>query len=111
MFVHLFTENVVNGRRGDLVRLVIAEGGRFPSIAEFYFREVIARGLAGVTAVMQRGVAQGEIRNKAFAEFPQLVVAPAMLSLIWLKLFNPYSPLDVNSMLKAHLDIIFDGGK
>jgi hypothetical protein len=34
------------GRLGDLMRLMIAESGRFPHLAEFYYREVLARAWA-----------------------------------------------------------------
>jgi len=93
------------------VRLVIAEGARFPALAEFYFHEVVSRGMVGIRAIIERGIAQGEVRHDVFARFPQLVIAPAMLSLVWQGLFNKYSPLDVGGMLKGHLDVIFDGGQ
>jgi hypothetical protein len=64
-----------------------------------------------VRTIIERGIAQGEIRHDVFARFPQLVIAPAMLSLVWQGLFNRYSALDVRAMLKGHLDVIFDGGQ
>src|SRR5450432_3798452 len=45
-----FIQEVAGTRRGDIVRLIIAEGPRFPEIAEFYYREVVSRGLAGMRA-------------------------------------------------------------
>src|SRR6266478_1704534 len=47
-FAQTFAEEIVSTRRGDIVRLVIAEGARFPSVADFYYREVVSRGLAGM---------------------------------------------------------------
>src|SRR6202045_1862567 len=35
-FAQTFAEEVVSTRRGDIVRLIIAEGTRFPAIADFY---------------------------------------------------------------------------
>ena len=110
-FVQIFVDNLLDSRRGDVVRLVIGEGARFPSIAEFYFNEVVSRGLTGIKAIVERGIAQGESRHDVFARFPQLVIAPAMVSLVWQGLFNKFSPLDVGGMLKGHLDVIFDGGQ
>ena len=39
---------------------MITEGTRFPRIAEFYHREVIANGLAIVKRLAQRAMARGE---------------------------------------------------
>src|SRR5216684_4015705 len=44
-FAETFLHEVVATRRGDIVRLVMAEGVRFPALAEFYYREVVERGL------------------------------------------------------------------
>ena len=40
-----------------LPKIIVAEAGNFPSLAEFYRREVIDRGLALLRAVIARGVA------------------------------------------------------
>jgi hypothetical protein len=102
---------VVGTRRGDILRLIIAEGTRFPSLAEFYHREVVSVGIAGMRRMFEYGIARGEIKNKAVAEFPQLVVAPAVVAVIWQGLFGTYSPLDAAAMLRVHLDLIFGEGK
>jgi AcrR family transcriptional regulator len=102
-----FIQEVTGTRRGDIVRLIIAEGPRFPEIAEFYYREVVSRGLAGMRALLELGVARGEIRQKDIARFPQLLVAPAIVGVIWQSLFSKQAPLDANEMFRIHLDLIF----
>src|SRR6266850_7134653 len=76
-FAKTFIEEVATTRRGDLVRLIVAEGPRFPAVADFYYREVVSRGLAGMRALIELGIARGEIKQKNLARFPQIVVAPA----------------------------------
>jgi AcrR family transcriptional regulator len=110
-FADTFAREVVGTRRGDILRLIIAEGTRFPSLAEFYHREVVSVGIAGMRRMIEYGIARGEIKNKAVAEFPQLVVAPAVVAVIWQGLFGTYSPLDAAAMLRVHLDLIFGEGK
>ena len=44
-FARTFIQEVATTRRGDIVRLIVAEGPRFPAIADFYYREVVSRGL------------------------------------------------------------------
>ena len=86
-FANTIAHDVVATRRGDILRLFLAEGARFPSLAEFYYREVVARGMAGMRALIQYGIARGEIRSEALARFPQLMVGPAIVAVIWHGLF------------------------
>lgn len=110
-FATNFVREVTTTRRGAIVRLVIAEGPRFPAIADFYYREVVSRGLAGMRALIELGIARGEIRQKGLKDFPQIVVAPAMLAVIWQGLFARHAPLDATAMLRVHLDLIFGEGR
>ncbi len=103
----VFANEIAGTRRGDILRLIVAEGPRFPQLADFYYREVIQRGLAAMRQVVAYGIARGEIRNKELAQFPQIVPAPALLAIIWQGLFGRVAPLDTAAMLKVHLDLIF----
>jgi AcrR family transcriptional regulator len=106
-FAGNFLKEVIGTRRGDLVRLIVAEGPRFPAIADFYYREVVSRGIAGMRALIELGIARGEIREKDLARYPQILVAPAMIAVIWQSLFARHAPLDAEEMLRVHLDLIF----
>src|SRR6202166_1427062 len=106
-FARTFLQEGAATRRGDIIRLIVAEGPRFPAIADFYYREVVSRGLAAMRALIEIGVARGEIRSPELARFPQIVVAPAIIAVIWKSLFERHSPLDANEMMRVHLDLIF----
>ena len=106
-FARVFIQEIATTRRGDIVRLIIAEGPRFPAIADFYYREVISRGLAGMRAMIELAVRNGEISQPELVRFPQIVVAPAMIAVIWKSLFERHAPLDAMAMLRVHLDLIF----
>jgi len=106
-FARTFEQEVATTRRGDIVRLIVAEGPRFPQVADFYYREVVSRGLAGMRALIELGIARGEIRQTELGRFPQIVVAPALIAVIWRSLFERHAPLDTNEMLRVHLDLIF----
>jgi AcrR family transcriptional regulator len=111
MFAETFAREVVGTRRGDILRMIMSEGTRFPSLAEFYHREVVSVGIAGMRRIIEHGIARGEIANRALADFPQLVVAPAVVAVIWQGLFGEYAPIDVAAMLRVHLDLIFGKGQ
>ena len=107
MIVDLFVNEIYGTRRKDVIRLIIAEGSRFPKLAEFYYREVIARVLPVMRARLTLAVEHGELPHDALARFPQLLVAPALVSIIWNALFGRLAPLDVRELLRAHLDVLF----
>jgi AcrR family transcriptional regulator len=106
-FADMLAREVVGTKRGEIVRLIISEGTRFPELAEFYYREVVAHGIAGMRKLVEYGIARGEIRHEALLQFPQLVIAPAILSIVWQALFGTIAPLDTQAMLRVHLDLIF----
>jgi AcrR family transcriptional regulator len=106
-FAETFAEEVVATRRGDIVRLIIAEGARFPGITDFYYREVVARGIEAMRALIELGIRNGEIQQHSLTRFPQIVVAPAIVAVIWQGLFGRVAPLDAIEMLRVHLDLIF----
>lgn len=94
-----------------LLRVFIAEGPLFPELTEFYYREVVSRGLGVMRAMIARGVERGELRETALDEFPQPLIAGALVGLIWESLFGRDHPLDIGRMLETHLTLMLDGLK
>jgi len=103
----LFVREVYLTRRKDIIRLMLAEGPRFPALAEFYYREVLARVIAAVRTLLQRAVERGELRNAAIARFPQLLAAPGIVAILWSELFDRFEPLDMRALMQAHFDLLF----
>ena len=102
----LFREQVLGTRRKLVIRLLIAEGPRFPEIAAFYHREVLSRVMGLLKAMAQRAHASGELDSDVLVRFPQLVAAPLLLSVIWDGLFHRLDPLDVEGLLAAHAGLL-----
>jgi AcrR family transcriptional regulator len=109
-FVDLFVREVYETRRKDVIRLMIAEGRRFPKLAEFYYREVLARIIAAVRALLTRAAERGEVAP-SLAQFPPLIAAPGLIAIVWNGLFERFDPLDVRAMMKAHFALLFGSGK
>jgi hypothetical protein len=36
-----------------------------------------------------------------------LLVAPALVALVWNSMFDRFAPLDIRELMRAHLDILF----
>jgi AcrR family transcriptional regulator len=105
-FFGLFEKEVLNTKRKLLLRLIISEGWRFPAIAEFYHREVVSRGLALMRELALRAVRQGEFATDSAARYPQLIIAPLLVAIIWDSLFARIEPLDVSGFLQAHRQLL-----
>jgi AcrR family transcriptional regulator len=105
----LFVDQILSTRRREVIRLMIAEGRRFPKLAEFYHREVIARIFAAMRTILERAAARGEV-PPALAQFPHLLAAPGLVAVVWTGLFDKYEPLDARAMLRAYFEMLFSSG-
>lgn len=94
-------------RRAAVARLVIAEGGRFPALAEMYRRLVIEPGTEAVRRLAERAVARGELASDALARYPQLLAAPGVMATVWNGLYGADRPLDTAAVFEAYLDLVF----
>ena len=101
----VFEKEVLGTKRKLLIRLIIAEGPRFPRIAEFYYRNVVSRIMPLIASSGARRQ-RGELLSDAFARYPQLVAAPLLLAVIWDALFAAIKPLDVADFLRAHREAL-----
>jgi AcrR family transcriptional regulator len=109
--VRLFIREVYGTRRKDVIRLIIAEGPRFPKLAEFYYREVIARLLGTARGLLRRAADRGEVGAEELARFPQLLLAPGLVAIVWSGLFDRFEPIDIEALMRAHLDLLFGKGR
>ena len=109
--VDVFVREVYGTRRKDVIRLIITEGPRFPKLAEFYYREVLSRVIRAVRGLVRHAIDRGELENDAILRFPQLLVAPGLVAIIWSGLFDRFEPLDVRALMQAHLDLLFGQGR
>ncbi len=91
-----------------IVRLLIAEGGRFPQLTEIYHREIIAPGMKAIRHVLTQGIASGEFHKTAAVEFPQLLAAPGVLAIVWKVLHGQRHRLDLDAYSQAHLEFLLD---
>jgi AcrR family transcriptional regulator len=105
----VFVQEIFATRRKDVIRLVLTEGPRFPKLAEFYYREVIARAMEAIRAILRRAHERGELNSEALMRFPQLLPAPGIVAVIWSGLFDRFEPLDVRAMMRAYFDVLLGG--
>ncbi len=106
--IDVFVREIYGSHRKDLIRLIISEGPRFPTLAEFYYREVLSRILKAVRGLLRRALERGELTDDTLIRFPQLLGAPGIIAIIWNGLFDRFEPLDVRAMMRAHFHRLLD---
>lgn len=100
---------LIGTKRREIMRLLIAEAGRFPRLVEFYHREAVGRGKALMGAVLARGVSTGEFRDCPATRHPEAVMGPAVLAAVWKLVFEEVEPLNLETFMEAHLDLVLSG--
>ncbi len=97
-------------RMSHLVILLLANARQFPEMVDLYKETMLNRGLAEIVSLLQRGVETGEFKAHDSALFARLVMAPALMEVIFQSLFVRDAPLqqgDVEVLLLTQLEMIF----
>lgn len=96
---------------GGIPKLMIAEGGNFPEVNQFYFDEVITRAHRLCYAALELGVAKGVFRPVDIEAQIQVILAPLLMLAIWKHSFACCAVGEIapQRYLEATLDLILNG--
>jgi AcrR family transcriptional regulator len=100
-----FVKTLPGSPISTLVRLMIAEGPKHPDLLQYYWENVVSRGLAAITVLLERGVQSGEFRRSIVNELPHLFVMPVMFSVIFKLLFEEQCP-DTDTLIETQVDML-----
>jgi AcrR family transcriptional regulator len=89
-----------------LMRVIIAEGSRFPAIVESYHRLSISRAQGVLGRIVARGIAAGEFRSGAVADLPMVLVAPAIMAAVWRMTFDRVQHVPLGRFHAAHREML-----
>ncbi|NNC77898.1 MAG: TetR/AcrR family transcriptional regulator [Woeseiaceae bacterium] len=90
-----------------VIRLLVSEGPRHPDIVDYYWNNVVSKGIATISSFLDRGIANGEFRKTKIGDVPQLVVAPMIVATIWNLLFTR-QPVDATILVDTQIDMLLD---
>lgn len=100
-----FLQQVPGSPVAIVIRLLLSEGPRHPDLVNYYYDNVVAKGLAAITGFVERGVERGEFKQSAVTELPHLFLAPVMLSIIWGIIFKDQQ-LDTDRFIATQIDML-----
>jgi AcrR family transcriptional regulator len=100
-----FMKRVPGSPIGIVIKLLIAEGQRHPDLVDYYWDNVVSKGLKAISRFIERGVARGEFRESVVSDLPQLILAPMMLSMIWRLVFTKRD-LDTDKLMETQIDMV-----
>lgn len=72
-------QRIGDTKLSGITKLMMAESGNFPELAQFYHKEMIVRGNAMISRILERGVARGEFRAIDPHLTTQAIIAPMIM--------------------------------
>lgn len=90
--LRFFWQTVGEGRLAGIPKLILAEAGNFPQLAQFYFDHVVLRCRAALCRTLQAGMAAGVFRPGNVEVLAQLAVAPLLFNSMWRQAMQACDP-------------------
>jgi len=109
--VHGWWQMVGSTKVAGIPKLIISEAGNFPDLAEFYYREVIQRGMRMFRRVLQRGVDAGEFRKLDMDPMMHVALAPLVMLAVWRFTFAAFergAGLQPERYLETYVDMLLN---
>ena len=104
-------KNVGDSLLSGIPKLIIAESRNFPELARFYHDEVILRGFAVMSAILKRGIEQGEFRRLDVDPTARAMMGPLLLLMLWRHSFQFHErePMDAQRYLDSYINLVVEG--
>jgi AcrR family transcriptional regulator len=102
--------DVAATRASGLAKLMMAEAGNFPEIAQFYNDEVILRGRALIGSILTRGIERGEFVAVDTDTMTHVLIAPILMLMLWTNSYDPCgAAVDPDRFMDTYLDMVQRG--
>lgn len=105
-----YREIVENSLHVAMMRLLIADGPKFPDLVDFYLEEVKRPGHEILEAVIARGIERGELRPIAPDVATHVLIAPILAEGVRRLLHaGGRQVVDPDRLRETHLDLVLNG--
>jgi AcrR family transcriptional regulator len=102
---------VDSGVPGTLLRMILAESSRVPELAEIHYHSVVEPAAERLGEIVQKGAETENLRAELVEDYPQLLLAPALMAAIWQTQFGHLKSLDTGRLLDSFADLVVEGLK
>lgn len=104
-------ERIGSTKLSGIPKLMMAEANNFPEVMQFYYDEVISRGNAMITRMLERGIKRGEFRSIDVKNTMNVVCAPVIMLMMWKHAFASCSaePISPEHYLNSFIDLFLHG--
>lgn len=104
-----YSQVVSNDKARSIIRLLISESRSFPQLSEIYYRDIILPGMSALRLILEKGAASSDFAQTSIAQFPQILIAPGVLAVVWSLILGERHPLDLEAYKEAHLQFVLAG--
>lgn len=101
-----YAQLVASEKARSMFRLLISEGHHFPQLSEMYYREIILPGISTIRLILEKGAPPAESHPFSVVEFPQILISPGVLAIVWSLILNDRHPLPLEIYQEAHLQFV-----
>ncbi|PHQ96525.1 MAG: TetR family transcriptional regulator [Marinosulfonomonas sp.] len=109
MLLRRFYRQINEGEPGIILRILVAEGQRFPELVAVYHKQFMNHGQLMLRQIIQKGIASGEFRADLKLDDPRVIIGPAIAATIWQLMFSELDPVDLELYAASHIDLILHG--
>ncbi len=90
-------------------KIIVAESGNFPELAEFFTHNVVVRSRRLFTRVIKKGIETGEFRPLEAETVARLIIAPLVQATIWMHSLRPYDEeTGTQNYLQLHTEFMLN---
>ena len=107
--IRITAQRMASPEMKTLLRHMIASSPNHKRIAQFYFENVVQKGVAHFKATLEYGVETGEFRKSILQVDPVILVGAPVYTAVWNILFSDQSPLDAEALADKFLEIVLTG--
>ena len=101
-----FYASMNNPRIPPLMAMISSEALRFPTIAAFFYEEIISKSYQMLRRIIDTGIETGEFRADADKLYLQLVTAPVLISVNWNLQFREQAPIVIEDYSRMHIEFV-----
>lgn len=104
-----YYDRIVGTDAAVLIRVLIAEGGRFPALTAFFRATMLGTMEGLLAALVAKGIARGELRADVQDMDLKVIIAPAVFTMVFGLVFGPMDSDAKERFIRSHLSIILNG--